>query len=366
MKKRTMGIFNQKKRSENLRNLTEKEIQDKLYGVFHNDPSDTVQPQEPAKKTVSPVLPKLTPAPVSTGLFESVRPKPVIAPGEGGPESRQTESVKRSEPARIANWTEGENKTVTDFSRERLESAGRTTRRPVSYPSSTKTAPKRLEIDTHAVRALGKSVWNMLSGVFLRGVGVLLAVVVQLIKTIDFRKPKVQRAGYWAAGFGCLFLLCAGIHYLNVQREVAMKIGKKAVPTAATVQTAKPEKKSAEETDAVSDESGDAQSAAKPREDGKKTPRSLTPKAEENVNYPYVIQVCTYVNQADALKLKEGLDREKIPVFVKDLTRGGGRTYYSVFIGRFETYREAEKKLDEFRNRNISQPFSDAFVRTLE
>ena len=80
---------------------------------------------------------------------------------------------------------------------------------------------------------------------------------------------------------------------------------------------------------------------------------------------PYVIQVCTYANQTDANKLVDRMKELHLPAFVQPLVRSNGKAYYLVFLGRFETFQEAQIKLKQFRSQPIAQSFQDSFVPEL-
>ena len=90
----------------------------------------------------------------------------------------------------------------------------------------------------------------------------------------------------------------------------------------------------------------------------------ISPLAPDKVK-PYVVQVCTYANEGDASKLVQQLKDLHLLAFTQSLARSNGKTFYLVFLGRFETFQEAQKKLKEFRSQPISKDFQDSFVRGL-
>ena len=81
---------------------------------------------------------------------------------------------------------------------------------------------------------------------------------------------------------------------------------------------------------------------------------------------PLAIQVCTYAAEEDATHLAERIRQENLNAFVKKTKRSTSKIYYTVFIGRFKDYQEAQKTLSQFRKKEISRNFQDAFIRTLE
>ena len=79
----------------------------------------------------------------------------------------------------------------------------------------------------------------------------------------------------------------------------------------------------------------------------------------------FVIQVATFVIKDDATRLMEDLKKSEARVFIKGMTRASGKTYYSVFIGRFKNYQEAQQALAKFQKKASAKTFTDAFIRTL-
>ena len=79
----------------------------------------------------------------------------------------------------------------------------------------------------------------------------------------------------------------------------------------------------------------------------------------------YVIQVCTYTSPMDAEQLAEKMREADLPAFVEPMGRASGKTFYPVFLGRFETFQEAQARLKEFRGKPASKDFQDSFIRTL-
>lgn len=80
---------------------------------------------------------------------------------------------------------------------------------------------------------------------------------------------------------------------------------------------------------------------------------------------PFVIQVCIYNREEDAKNLAEQIAQSQFPAFLQPFHRSNAKTLYPVFIGRFETFSEAQSELEQFRKKPIARDFSDSFVRTL-
>ena len=79
----------------------------------------------------------------------------------------------------------------------------------------------------------------------------------------------------------------------------------------------------------------------------------------------YVIQICTYSREEDAQKLVEQIGQSNLSAFLQPVQRSSGKTFYLVLLGRFESFTEAQAKLEEFRQNPIAKDFPDSFVRTL-
>ena len=142
-------------------------------------------------------------------------------------------------------------------------------------------------------------------------------------------------------------LLFLGIHVLNGYREKAMKASKPKMPL---------------ETSSLREEVPSLVapvSPASPPVAVEPPPPPPTPRRS------YVIQVCTYASRTDAERLAEKMKAATLPAFVEPLGRANGKTFYPVFLGRFETFQEAQAKLKEFRGKPVSRDFQDSFIRTL-
>lgn len=158
-----------------------------------------------------------------------------------------------------------------------------------------------------------------------------------------------KTASGWGAGILIVALLFLGIHVLNGYRVKAMKASRpqKQQPPA--------------QTRFVEAGSGEVPASVAPLP----TVQAPPPPPPPSPRKPYVIQVCTYANQTDAEGLAEKMRAANLPAFVEPMGRTNGKTFYPVFLGRFETFREAQAKLKEFRGRPVSGDFQDSFIRTL-
>ncbi len=326
-----MTLFNGKKKSgDQLRTLSEKEIQDKLYGSFRTA-AGSVRDAEYSRETMTATLPK---AP-ATEYFKPAAPK------TEQPKAPQVHAEKPAveRPAeRPRSWQPG---------KQSAETKPPAPRKPSSFNGAK--AAKFFSDLSHKTG-------SALIVLFREAV----ALFIQLILALDFRKPKVRLAVYWGMAGLFLTVLLAGIHFLNIQRETAMKKPRRAAIVQPVDETsaaqAQPKKKAQKQTQTDAPLSA-AQTEAAPAA----TDRAV----EVNRAGSHVIQVATFAAEADAVKLSSRLKEDSLSSFVKPLTRSSGKVYYCVFIGRFTDAPAAEKKLDEFRQKEVAKSFQDAFVRTI-
>ena len=180
----------------------------------------------------------------------------------------------------------------------------------------------------------------------------------------------------WGLGILVAALLFVGIHSLNNYRTAAMKAAKPRRPEMvqrvfkrkvrtpekfpSPLQPATPEaKQPAKREEKVSSPVLPSPAAVNVV---KEPPIALPP---PETGKPYVIQVCTYANENDANKLVNQMKQAGLPAFAQSLARTNGKTFYLVFLGRFETFREAQVKLKAFRSEPLARDFPDSFVREL-
>lgn len=82
-------------------------------------------------------------------------------------------------------------------------------------------------------------------------------------------------------------------------------------------------------------------------------------------NY-YAIQICTYYTAEDAQKLINEMTAQNLPAFhYTSPIRGSDSKLHMVMLGKDATYPEAQKRLEQFRKTELSNKFSDAYIRRL-
>ncbi len=335
------------KKPGDMKTLSEKEIQVKLYGHL----------RQPHAGASQPALPQ-----------PSVRPASSIA----NPKTQ----VLTHEDRRSASFAQ-------EAAVSRVQASAAAANKPAqsaAKPVKAKTA-FWLPVISFLTGKLLPGIWKIFKGVLTLIAQIfvtVIGIVSQLFLKIDFKNPRVRRAFSWTFGIGLLVFLLAGIHLLNVKREIAMK-HPRAVPVKPKQHRQKQQipaqvTSQALLSEAATAENGEAQApsttAAGVTTAATGTPAAVTgaetAPAESAANiHGQVIQIATFAAQADADKLVERLKADTWKCFVKPLVRAGGRTYYCVFLGPYKTYQEAETKLNSFKKKEIAKSFQDAFIRSL-
>lgn len=355
-----MGLFgsDKKKSGEQLRTLSEKEIQDKLYGPFRTSSSvvrdeyAVKQPQVAAKPTTSVTSTHVE----SRDLFKSSTLTK--------PESSSHLSTFRPEPteknrdnissSRFGGDAAADSKSFSN--RPKIEARIKSeVRQGPSVVSRLGTA------SMHFVRVLGNGIFSVLRSI--------IHLVARLIAVIDLRNARVRTGAYWAGGILLLAGLLFSIHNLNVKREAAMKAPRKKVEAPAFFGIKKKEAKKAVDVSPNEESASPLSPSVSVSDTGKLGADDLlpAPKTQTVVSKgTHVIQVATFATEDDARRLSSKVKESGMVSFVKPLTRSTGKVYYCVFIGRFASSQEAETNLEQFKKKEVSRSFQDAFVRTLD
>lgn len=347
-------MFEFKKSKSSDKVLTEKEIQQKLYGRYLNNKNAVAGASEgysrPAQRSAAAVQ-------AAPALFpESQADQPAATrPSELVSEPRPAEKA----PEKKDLFTEHAEKQTL---RDKFQASESQSLRSVYKTKTVKPAQQTpVRPNIQLPKLPWKAILNGLTAAAAAFFRVFFNIFFALGRVVDFRKEGVRTGLAWGSGVVLLVLLLAAVHGLNSKREQAMK---SAVPKA-------PKAVQAKKTAAPSE----APKAALPAAES--TPTPLSPAESESAAEPavekpkaskgrFVIQVATYVIRDDANRLLEDMKKTESRSFVKGLSRSSGKTYYSVFIGRFENYQEAQTALAQFKKTDISRSFKDAFIRTLE
>jgi len=357
-----MFEFKKSKTSEKV--LTEQEIQQKLYGRFLSNKSTVAGASESYARPAS--SPK-----------QSSGSSVVIAPENhhAAPSVSQPDFEKAPDLSQEHRVTE---RPVTHKPSETKEQPRDLFQTPVSErPKVERPNPIKLQ-KPNEKRSSSYSVPKLPVGKVLAGLGMALGTFLGSVtnaffyigKLIDFRREGVRTGLAWGSGVVLLVLLLAAIHGLNSKREVAMKsaVNKSAVKSEV--------QKKADKLKAVAAESVTAKDAVKTAIKEETPLSAVTDITESETKEPvtakesisqgrFVIQVATYVIKDDAERLLGDMQKIGLNSFVKTQARSSGKTYYSVLIGRFENFQQAQQELAKFKKMDISRSFKDAFIRTI-
>lgn len=378
-----MSLFEQKKKTaSSLKALSENEIQKKLYGNLRPELLDRPRGAKP-QVTPQPTLgfnPAASASPRPRPEVSTVRPTEDLFDTSPREESSQPQQApvtpkkelftEKSRMDRLAQLAEIEGPGLTNVSREAPWK-----KKPASAASLNVSGSirKASEFGGKAGGYFAAGGKNLVQVLFAGA-----ALLIGAVQAFDLRKPVVRRVIYWTAGAAALFSIFMGIHLLNVRREEAMKAPqkpavKKALPesssAAQTTVPAKVIKPEGETLSAATPETKAAPaqaSASETKTEKKPEPASSSASAPAAGKGRYVIQIATFAGPNDAERVQKTLKGAELPVFLKALTRPSGRVYYSVFMGRYATFDEAQAGFEFFRKNEAGKSFQDAFIRTID
>lgn len=370
-----------------MRTLTEDEIRRRLYGAYQvEQPDSEIKSVKPtvqdlaSPRTLATKEKEIPPAKIRDDLFEAERTSAQNTPQEKRPFSIPEEISEQERMVRLAEIAEKEKRRPPPYL---------TRRDPWQKPPVEKKQQEQskilLTVALSALSGLGVALKLLMSVVVF-----VLSYLVKLIGKVDLRRPEAKRALYWVAGAVVLAALFLSVHSLNVRREAAMNTpvleaerssalsaGRENRVISRSTPPASAERKSSTSTNRAKSEAIEPVSSPKERREDKKEER----RAERNKNEEapkkslppppvsegrYVIQIATYASSDDANRIVEQLTKEGASVFVRALSRPSGKVYYALFLGRFESFQDAQLKLEKFRKKDTAAPFEDAFIRTLE
>lgn len=365
-----MGLFGEKRKgSDSLKTLSEKDIQSRLYG--HLRTGNVIQEDFPALSK---------PKQESQVFQKSLETAKILTP-----------SASTTKTAGPDLFTEAPRRTEEEISPKLFESS------KSSSPASRIHFQKQAQVPAPSrsfvqiLQGIASAVTQVLKQIvfkFVEAFATAVSALIGIVASVDFRKPAVRRVAYVAASILALVLIFTGIHHLNKNREIAMKSPHRKAAEAPKkhkiIHPSEPLESALSETVAeapsvpaaakASDVKEKAPAKAAPVTEPKKMKASAEPvKAETPAaatattgkTSGAVIQVATFATQEDAGKLVEKFKTAGFSSFFKSVSRSGGRVYYCVYIGKFQTQQEAEAKLAEFKKQEVARSFQDAFVRSL-
>lgn len=378
-----MGFFDSRKEKPSLNSLSEVEIQEKLYGKLR-PPHLTPPPKTNKNQSFKPKAPvnttsqlafgnnrETTAKPVSGNAFNDLKSysSPVSTPS-AKPVTGNLFSFAQPDSSKNEN-SAGDVKPVREIPVSAAESRSPIGSKPIvssAFPadshlkkfqtfsqeeSKVVANPSRYTPPGSSAQVSDKKFemrWDWARKVFQLLAEFSIAGILSLGKL--GRKLSNRKVMTWIAAVGFLTFVFWGIHSLNSKREKFM-----------TSPVKKVEKKAAELVVADAQPKAEAVAAATAAALPATTTSAVTPPASKG---SYVIQVATYASLEDANKLVGQFTQKNFRSFIKSFQRNAaGRVYHSVYIGRFMEYSQAETQLEKFRRSKISEPFQDAFIRSL-
>lgn len=339
------------KKSNHSKMLTEAEIKKKLYGEF-----DAGSSRAPITKTGGS---SFSSSDGKKAEFASSRSFAAVPTG-----------LSSAGPAKPSYEAAPAKSTSHDFS---AKPAFSTARQPV-VDSATSSPQKKK--GSQSFRKGVNAVLGFFAGILWKLGAYFVQFLAFILKILDPRKPQARRLLYSITACVLVAALFVGVFRLNAQRKKAM-LGE--IPRATAVQTplvSSAPVVEAAKVPAVTVDLTDATSEAIQKEESQEmilkalensSGGSLSAVAPPVSAGKYVIQVATYVLVEDANRVIESLKQAGFESFYKKQIRNStGNTFYTVCLGRFESYPLAQENLAKFRKAAVARPFQDAFIRTLE
>lgn len=365
-----MGFLNlgSKKVQQGLSKLTEKDIQEKLYGDVYKRSKEDVVTDASAFDTEAPIMnaPRSVPPKPSPAALRSQADALFMDTALTEPSTEEPKFKKYSAPTESFR---GVDKPFV----ETVRPEPKPFRQVIVKKADFKPKPK-------PQLTLPKLPWNKLKTLFqtffraagevLSGLGAwIFQGVRQLVGLIYVHRAGVKRATAWVLGLTIVFVLFSSVHYLNIKREKAIKEVKHTkvarsvaiAPVKAQPEKAVSENKATQATEQIEQAETTSGSEISPE----KTVPAVTTSVKQSTGR-YVIQIATYVVEADAKRMADVFNQQGWPSFVKGTSRAGGRIFYSVYIGRFKTQDDAQAHYTKFKSAEVAAPFQDAFIRTLK
>lgn len=231
----------------------------------------------------------------------------------------------------------------------------------------------------------GRAVLGMIAGVLWKIGSYLVKALDFVLRILDPRKPQARRLLYSITACIMVAALFIGVFRLNNQRKKAM-LGElpsvsvvvpatsAAVADTETVQESSPlSVVSAENESAdLSQREESQEMILKALENSSSATTGISSTGTEVVSPAavggkYVVQVATYAVLEDANRIIQNLKQAGFDSFYKKQVRNStGHSFFTVCLGRFESYSSAQETLSKFRKASVARPFQDAFIRTME
>jgi len=80
----------------------------------------------------------------------------------------------------------------------------------------------------------------------------------------------------------------------------------------------------------------------------------------------FSIQICVAQTEEGANKVVQNLKQEKLKAFVDPTLNQRGKEIYRVMIGKYENFKESKSDLARYKNLSVMEPYQDSFIRNLK
>lgn len=341
-----MPLF-RKEKQEGLKPLSEKDIQERLYGFFHQERGVPVGSERKAARTVDLKSVEVTPAGMTQSeMFQS----------NSGTQSLTQEEIERE-------WTDSP-KEPKGNSFERQATAD-----PVQKVRSSTLASVSNDVEKKPVRKytrksrkekrgtlLSQENWERIAAGtlwILKSVAAVLGTIFSkiIIWLAESRgESRKLPTKFILVSFA---ILGTGIIFFNLWSS-SMK------PNGAGALTAAGDANQAVSQEARSSEKVSTQPAVSPVSGSGTVTQELTLSKKY-----FSIQVCVAQSENGAQGVVRRLSESGLPAFLDPGTSRRGGKLYRVMVGKFEDFKEAKAKLETFKKKSVMEPYQDSFIRNL-
>lgn len=232
------------------------------------------------------------------------------------------------------------------------------------------------------LQSSGRVVLGFLAGILWKMGSYLVKVLEFILRILDPRKPQARRILYSITACVMVAALFIGVFRLNDQRKKAMlgelpTVSKVVVPpvsapSASIDSVLQPVVSESTEAADLAQREESQEMILKALENSAGVSQSLSPISASSASAvatigKYVVQVATYSVLEDANRIVQSLKQAGFESFYKKQVRSStGQSFFTVCLGRFESYANAQETLAKFRKAAVARPFQDAFIRTME
>jgi len=253
----------------------------------------------------------------------------------------------------------------------------------VPFSDRTKSNPSKSNWQ-QTLKTSGRVVLGFLAGVLWKIGSYLVKILEFVLRILDPRKPQARRLLYSITACVMVAALFMGVFRLNDQRKKAMLgelpavakvVASPVSAPAVSTELSQPAISGSTEAAVLAQREESQEMILKALENsagvaGSSRAPALGSGSVASVSAPvgkYVIQVATYSILEDANRIIQNLNQAGFESFYKrEIRTSTGHSFFTVCLGRYESYTNAQEALAKFRKVAVARPFQDAFIRTME